>query len=421
MWTVFAKQKYPSAQRIALVVAGVFAATGAAWVLLTDVLLYEVTRDSVLVARIETAKGWMFVLLATLLLYVVAYRSALRLARAQSGVSAVVESIADGVLLLGPDRAIRRANPAAMQMLGAEDLVGMNAEEFSRRFRVSYLSGALVPPQDFVSQRVFDEGGPLHYKARLYPENAPERIVSVTAAAVRVYAAESPEMVVSVMHDITESERLSALRDQFFDAAAHGLKTPVAIIKANVHLLLTGGASYAAEAAADIGQQCDRMDLLVQNLFVVGRIRSDSLRLYPHETELAALVEQVTTAERARCADRRIASELPPGWCPRIHADQERFALALRNLLDEAIRLSVPPEPVTMMLVRQERDAAIGVRHRAPTPGQKGPSQLEQDDLGIGRLVATAIIEAHGGTLRDCTQGSEATTWITLPVIESGA
>src|SRR5688500_8490785 len=92
------------AQRIALTVATAFVLLGLGCVLLTDVLLYRFAHDDVLIARIETAKGWTFVGLAGALMYLVTLRSASRLARARRLTSAIVESIADGVLLLGPDR-----------------------------------------------------------------------------------------------------------------------------------------------------------------------------------------------------------------------------------------------------------------------------------------------------------------------------
>ena len=149
--------------RFALTVVGAFLAGGLAWVFLTDLVLYAVTRDPVQVARFETAKGWLFVLLAAVFLYPVLRRSASRLTRAQATLSAVIECIADGVLLLGSDRSILHANPAALRSLRCEkleDLVGMDADEFSRRFRLSYPDGSLVPPRQFVSQRVFEESGP---------------------------------------------------------------------------------------------------------------------------------------------------------------------------------------------------------------------------------------------------------------------
>ena len=194
-----------SAHRIAATVTAVFATAGVSWVFITDILLYRLTRDQVLIARVETTKGWLFISLASLLLYAVTFRSSARLDRVRRLTAAAVESIGDGVLLLGRNRTIAYANPAAARLLRCPSkvLVGMDASEFSRRFRVSYPSGALVPPDQYVSQRVYDEGGPLRYKAILHPPGGHDVVISVTAAGVRLQVGEPSTWVVSVMHDIT--------------------------------------------------------------------------------------------------------------------------------------------------------------------------------------------------------------------------
>ena len=193
-----------SAHRVAATVTGVFCAAGLAWVFFTDILLYGITRDRTLIARIETAKGWAFIGLSCLLLYAVTFLSAARLDRVRRLTAAVVESIADGVLLLGHDRTIAYANPAAGRMLGRlrEDLIGMTAAEFSRAFRVSYPNGAIVPPDRYISQRAFDEGGPLHYRVTLHPP-AGELAASITAAGVRLEVGAPATWVVSVIHDVS--------------------------------------------------------------------------------------------------------------------------------------------------------------------------------------------------------------------------
>jgi PAS domain S-box-containing protein len=287
-----------SAHRVAATVTAVFAIAGLAWVFLTDVALYGVVHEPRLIARIETAKGWIFIGLACLLLYAVTFLSAARLDRVRRLTAAVVESIADGLLLLGHDRTIAYANPAAVRMLGTrrKDLIGMSAAAFSRTFRVSYPNGALVPPENYISQRVFDEGGPLHYKVTLHPPDG-ERTISVTAAGVRLELGAPATWVVSVMHDISASERFERTRDQFFAAAAHSLKTPVTVIKADAQLLLPAIPAPQRPIAASIERQCDRIDRLVQNLIVLARARSRTLQLHPSDLSLGPLVEAIAREE----------------------------------------------------------------------------------------------------------------------------
>jgi signal transduction histidine kinase len=427
VWSALAEHrgKLVSERRVALGMAVAYAAAGIAWVLVTDSLLYAATSDRALIARLETAKGWLFVLFSAVAIYQLARRSTRRIVHARAAMAAVVESIGDGILLLGRDRHIAYANPAAARMLRCDDareLIGMGAPAFSRRFRVSYMNGGLVPPNEFVSQRVFDEGGPLKYKALVYPPHGGELVISVVAAGVRVRADTTAELVVSVMHDVTDTENLERLRDQFFAAAAHALKTPVAVIKANAQLLCRRPGAGAEQALASypermpaIVRQCSRIDRMVQNMLVLSRARSRSLRLYFDEVDLVPLVAQVA---REMAADERrndIHSEMVAS--PRVHADPERLSLVLRNVIEEAQRGSVAGTPVTVRVTQHGQDAEIVIGYHA-LPADEGPFAAadEYDNLGIGRSVAETIVEAHGGALRAERSGPEATAYIRLPV-----
>jgi signal transduction histidine kinase len=404
-----------SAHRMAATVTAVFAVAGMVWVFLTDVLLYGVSHDRALVARIETAKGWIFIALASLLLYAVSFRGAARLDRVRRLTSAVVESIADGILLLGPDRRIAHANPAAGRMLRCptDELIGMDASVFSRRFRVSYPNGARVPPDQFVSQRVFDEGGPLDYKAILHPDHGGSVVILATSAGVRWTVGAPAVWVVSVMHDITDSEHLDQMRDRFFAAAAHSLKTPVAVIKADIQAMLPTIQPHHRKTAASIERQCDRIDRLIQNLLVLARAHSQTLRLHRRSIELRPLLERIA---RERVWSHRHDVQTDVAASPALHADQERLGLAIRNLMYEATRLSAADSRLTLV-VRPEGDrVAVGVRYQpAPWLTRAEGADSEYDDIGIGRSVAETIIAGHGGSLSEEADGGETTRWIHLP------
>jgi PAS domain S-box-containing protein len=403
-----------SAHRVAATVTGAFCAAGLLWVLVTDVLLYSVTRDRALIARIETAKGWAFIALSCLLLYTITFLSAARLDRVRRLTAAVVESIADGLLLLGHDRTIAYANPAAARMLGRrrKDLLGMTAAEFSRAFRVSYPNGALVSPERYISQRVFDEGGPLHYKAILHPPGG-EIATSVTAAGVRMELGAPATWVVSVMHDVSASEQLERVRDQFFAAAAHALKTPVAVIKADAQVLLPLITAEHRRVAASIARQCDRIDRLAQNLIVLARARSQTLELHPSELALGPLIERIAR-EPIWSHRHEVRTEVTD--TPAIHGDQERLALVIRNLVYEASRLSQADSALTLVTRPEGDRVAVGVRYR-PLPWRDRVRETngEYDDIAIGRCVAETIAEGHGGSLGEDAGETETTSWIYLP------
>jgi signal transduction histidine kinase len=423
VWSLSTGEKRRCEQRLAATVAVLFVLTGLAWVLVTDATLYSLTEDPVLIARVETAKGWAFVGLGGAFVYAVALRSARSLTRAYALISALVESIGDGVLLLGRDRRIKHANPSALRMLrckGLRDLVGVDAAEFSRRFRLSYLDGSIIPPDQFVSQRVFVEGGPLHRKSVVHPPGAPELVISSTAAAVREEVDEPPEVVVSVFQDITTDEHLERLRDQFFAAAAHSLKTPVTIIKANAQLMSRDAPPRLRRATAAIDRQCGRIDRLLQNLLVIARARTRTLQLRVEDVELGGLVERAVREMRTATLYHDVGVEVTA--LPRVHGDPERLAMVVRNLIDQACRNSPSGSPVTVLLGRSGAEAEITFRHRPLPPDERewAPGG-EYDELNIGRCASRTIVEAHGGSLGEDAAGPETASWVRLPVMnESG-
>jgi signal transduction histidine kinase len=395
------------------------------WILLSDLLLYSVVHDRSVIARLETAKGWAFVASSALLIYAVTRRSAAQLTKAHRTIGAVLESIGDGVLILASDRTIAYANPASLQMLrvtNVKDLRGMGAREFSRRFRVSYLDGRLVPPDQFVSQRVFDEAGPIRYKAVLNPSGKREIIIACTAAGVRSEIGTPAALVVSVMHDITATHHLERLRDELLTAAAHALKTPVTVIKSASQVLSSLAPSNLRPSTAIIERQCARIERLVENLLTVSRIRSGTLQLYPVDVELAAVVEDVA-GEVARHGPAELHVQFDSH--PRVRADRERLVMVLRNAIYAAIRSSRPGGPVTVRVGRCGADAEIRVTYQPPSPSVGSSDALQSDndldDMGAGRYVTEIVVEAHGGTLIEQADGGDATVRITLPAMSEGA
>jgi PAS domain S-box-containing protein len=412
---VFIMRPTTTASWLAARVAAVFLVVGAAWIFISDIALYRLTQDRALIGRIETAKGWAFVIVVALVLYGVTKASAARVVRSLVTLSAVLCGIGDGVLILGPGRTVIFANPAAVRLLGAdeEELIGMDAAVFSRTFRVSYPDGRIVPPERFASQRVFDEPGPIEYRAVIHRRDGSTLFVVVTAAAIREQSDGPTQMVVSVIHDTTAQETFERMRDDLFAAVAHALRTPVAVIKGNAELLAEGGLGRLSRATAAIDRQCGRIERLIENLLVVARARSGSFRLHPVELELSPLVEEVV-AEMQRAAMRHsLRAEI--GGTPRVFGDRERLATALRDLIEGALRSSAQGTPVIVSLAQHEGDVELGVRYEPGVADGSRSSYAEYDDVGTARYAVDVIVGAHGGTVARRMKANEVVETMHLP------
>ena len=410
-----------SSRSIALTVAAATIAVGIVWVIVTDIVTYHLIRDHVLLARVQTVIDVVFVVLASVALYFVARFAAARLSRAHAMLVAIVDSIGDGVMVIGPERQIVFANHAAQAMLASKDLVGVGAPEFVQRFKVSRVDGTLVPPNALVSQQAFEGPVALHAKEVLYPPGREREVVFLaTGAPVQTPDGESTKLVVSVMHDITDNERFEAMRDQFMAAAAHYLKTPVAIIKANVQFLARAASSGVPASLGMMQRQCERIDRLVQNLLVVARARSNSLELHAREMELEPLVRAMArdlTDEQDR-RDVQVTIDAHP----HVRGDRERLAIVAHNLSQEALQRSQPGSPVHVKLDVTGLEAEIRVAYKPlPVSAQPFSGALEYDDTKLSRFATDTIIKAHGGHSGAELVDREAELWVTLPVLAEAA
>jgi len=416
VWSAPLEPTLTSPRGFALGIAARFAAIGVLWILATDVLLYALTYNVVLLARVETVVDWTFVAFATVMLYVVAQRAAAKLNRARTVLTTIVENVGDGLMVLNAERKIVYANPAACRMLESQpsDLMGMNAQQFARRFVVARATGAIVAPEEFASVRAFAAPGPVRYKAIIHPTSTTELVVVTTASPVRSRPSRTASLVVSLMHDVTDTEHLEQLRDRFFAAAAHALKTPIAIIKANVQFISRSSSSALRPSFAAVERACDRIDRLVQNLQVVSRARSHSLELTMQPTEIAPLVLQIVRELGAAGASRVIRAEVLD--TPAVHGDRERLTTVIRNIIAEGMRGSTPGTPLTLQVSATNHDAELAVTYHPLAIAERTFAGAEQyDDSTLSRCATETIVEAHGGKVGEAQGEKTETIWVRIP------
>src|SRR5690606_28105380 len=100
----------------------------------------------------------------------------------------------------------------------------------------------------------------------------------------------------------------------------------------------------------------------------------------------------------------------------RVHVDEERLALVIRNFIHEACRLAAQDSAISLEAATHNEHVRIAVRYE-PTPWRDHASAVydEYDDVGIGRSVASTIVEAHGGSISERTTDREVVVQVELP------
>ncbi|WP_028996323.1 ATP-binding protein [Azohydromonas australica] len=197
-------------------------------------------------------------------------------------------------------------------------------------------------------------------------------------------------------------------RERRFTAdAAHELRTPLAVLRAQWDVLRrAANPAEREQAQARLGAGLDRMDRLVTQMLALSRLEATERLPRTAPVAWVPVVEQVM-GDVLALAERRdieLACHWPPADTPAfpLQGDTDLLAVLLRNLLDNAVRYAPRGSTVALYFeageLRVENDGPplpapvlehLGERfHRLDGQAESGS--------GLGVSIARRITELHG-------------------------
>ena len=195
---------------------------------------------------------------------------------------------------------------------------------------------------------------------------------------------------------------------RFVDNASHELRTPVAILKAELDLALSRvrTSEELETTLRSAAEETDHLARLAEDLLVLSRANDGALAIHRSEVELPTLIAQVVRHFEPRAAESGVRIEI--GTTPE-HAfvDPVRIRQALDDLLDNAVRHT--PTGGVIRLSAERDDGCLQVRvedsgtgfPEAFIPHAFEPfarSETDGNGAGLGLAIVRAIAEAHGGS-----------------------
>ena len=220
-------------------------------------------------------------------------------------------------------------------------------------------------------------------------------------------------------------------KSTLLDGLAHEFKTPLTSIKAAATALLASKVSDAGqrnELLTIVDQEAERLSRLVTEATHLARIEAGKIQLNRRPHSVDSLVERVLEQMESRRDGRAMQVSIAPDL-PSIAMDFELMQLALRQLLDNAVKYSPRQSPIRITARLTGEHLAIGV-HNAGLPLSEA-EQLRIFDkfyrganvrhqvagTGMGLPIARQILRAHGGDIRLDSSTERGTEFVvTLPV-----
>ena len=327
--------------------------------------------------------------------------------------SAVLNTMVDGVVVLDGERRAVLVNSAAEELLGlapGQSLGGRFADlvrddELLRIVAVCVESRA---PQQTETD--------LLHQRRL-----------VRAMAIPIGRSSGGSVLVT-LHDLTQIRRVHTTRREFVTNVSHELRSPLASIKAIVETLESGALEErerAVEFLARIGRDVDRMTLLVNDLLELSRLESGHTQINLTPVELGPIIDDaVQTVGRRTTVDVSVRTN---GDLPPVLGEGHMVWRVLTNLLENAVKATSDQGSVTVTAAAEERSVVVSVRDTGAGIGREHlPHVFERfykidrsrsdSGTGLGLAIVKHIVQAHGGEVDvESEEGVGTTFSFTLP------
>jgi two-component system, OmpR family, sensor histidine kinase KdpD len=221
------------------------------------------------------------------------------------------------------------------------------------------------------------------------------------------------------------AQQSGELRATMLDALAHEFKTPLTSMKVAAGDLRTSAeGERSRELAAIIDEDLDRLQSLVSDTVQMVRVDSGDFTLRPNDHRLSDIVAATLRQFEARLDGHTVVTRVPESL--RVHADRDLLGLALRQLLDNAVKYS-PANSAIEISATGAATIDIAVRNSGPPIPEREQARLfdrffrgsqarRVPGTGMGLAIVRQIAEAHRGSLSVSSSAEQGTEFrVSIP------
>lgn len=365
----------------------------------------------------------------------------------------IINSINDGVILIGADNIIQVFNPGAKRITGWEttETVGLDYR-------------SILKFVDEKNTAIFDTDHPI-YKALTTGNpirDNTSNLLRKDNKALSVDISVSPMLtqnrtvlgVITILRDVEEQRRQEKQRADFISTASHEMRTPVAAIEGYLALALNDkvtkidakARSYLEKAHAST----QHLGQLFQDLLTSAKAEDGRLSNHPVVVELSEYVEKLVDDLKFSAEKKGLLLELLMGGHQRtdsttvdvskrvvkpllyVHADPDRLREVVTNLFDNAVKYTESGR-ISIGITGDKDVVQLRISDTGPGIPKDDVSHLFQKfyrvdnsatrtigGTGLGLYICRKIIELYGGRIWvESEVGKGSTFYINLPRLTS--
>lgn len=336
--------------------------------------------------------------------------------------TAMAESLTDGLFMVDTQNNLQLINPAAKHLLS------LHTEPVTT---MDVLSALPIN---------FDFRGKM--QAAIH-ENQTGEIAGVTIKNKQLRCGISPVRsstgkvlgVSVIMKDETLKNSVPRMKEDFTNIIVHELRNPLTSIKASSELLISPIQFSPEEQRKLINliyQQSNKLLTDVQQILDAAKLEAGVFTIHKRSSDLKELIKNVTETFKKEAQDKALnfLVDIDP-HLPNFSFDAKYISLALTNIISNSLKFTSSGGTVQVIAKQKHASAIITIADTgAGIPKDKQHklfnkfSQIEDASAtvgkGLGLYMVKGITQAHGGNIDiDSDRGRGTTIFLTLPLTDA--
>lgn len=328
---------------------------------------------------------------------------------AKKRIEAIVNSLREPIVGLGPDRSILFMNREALSILNLkEDAVGENANEVA-------LSNDLL--RRLLRELCSPKKGDGHEPLKIYADNKESYFQMENIPLYITPVGEQSQQFVGnliILSNVTKYKEQDSAKTNFISTISHEMKTPISSILMSLQLLgddrLGDLNDEQKQLVSNIKESSDRLLSITGELLNMTQIETGKLKLRPKVTKPIELIDYAVKATQVLAERFCCFVEISyPERISKVFVDNEKIAWVITNLLSNAIHHSPERSNIVVGAVQHDKSVEIYVQdHGRGIDPRYHKSIFERyfrvpgtkvQGSGLGLAISKEFVEAHGGTI----------------------
>ena len=349
---------------------------------------------------------------------------------------AIVQSIADGIIVVDSELKIIAINPIAADIANVKSMLATN----NHFLDVFSGSAAEAEPHRTLYQHL------RHTAETGKPPELEDDILAIERDkhtqyykfAITPVVTETEDIVgaILLLQDVTKLKELDNLKSEFVATASHELRTPLTGMAMSLNLLEEMTESKLSKSELELLESAvedvERLRGLVNDLLDLSKIESGKLKLDFVDVKVNFLLDKAVSALEIQAQQNQVT--LVRQFLSEdiaIKADANKIIWVLTNLIANALRYSDPGSDLNIGATLRnswveiyvaDRGAGIPLEYQSKIFDKFVQVETEKDvgGSGLGLAICKEMVQAHGGRIWvDSTVGEGSTFTFTVPTSSS--